>query len=154
MIDHHWSTKVNAYEFQELQKWLDESKDGFIYVSFGSMMKIESFPKEILAEIYTAFAEISPIRVLIKVASPQDLPPGIPKNVMTLTWAPQISILSEYNAQNKNQQFLEPLITRNFRTQKHPSVFGARWLNGSSGSCDTWRPNHWRAAIRRSVTQR
>lgn len=79
---------------QEVQKWLDESKDGCIYFTFGSMVRIETFPKEMMQQIYKSFEKIAPVRVLMKVAKKEDLLPGLPKNVMTQSWFPQKSILS------------------------------------------------------------
>ncbi|KYM98244.1 PREDICTED: UDP-glucuronosyltransferase 1-9-like [Cyphomyrmex costatus] len=81
----------------ELQKWLDESKDGCIYFSFGSMVRIETFSKELLQQIYASFEKIAPVRVLMKVAIKDDLLPGLPKNVMTQSWFPQIAVLKHKN---------------------------------------------------------
>ncbi|XP_011629710.1 UDP-glucuronosyltransferase 1-9-like [Pogonomyrmex barbatus] len=81
----------------EVQKWLDESKDGCIYFTFGSMVRIETFPKEIVQQFYASFEKIAPVRVLMKVAKKEDLLPGLPKNVMTQSWFPQISVLKHKN---------------------------------------------------------
>ncbi|XP_012528301.2 UDP-glucosyltransferase 2 [Monomorium pharaonis] len=81
----------------EIQKWLDESKDGFIYFTFGSMVRIETFPKEMIEQFYAAFEKIAPVRILMKVAKKEDLLPGLPKNVMTHSWFPQISVLKHKN---------------------------------------------------------
>jgi len=81
----------------EVQKWLDESKDGFIYFTFGSMVRIETFPKEMIQQIYASFEKIAPVRVLMKIAKKEDLLPGLPKNVMTQPWFSQISVLKHKN---------------------------------------------------------
>ncbi|XP_025262697.1 UDP-glucuronosyltransferase 1-3-like [Camponotus floridanus] len=81
----------------EVQKWLDESKNGCIYFTFGSMVRIETFPKEITEQFYASFEKIAPVRVLMKVAKKEDLLPGLPKNVMTQSWFPQISVLKHKN---------------------------------------------------------
>ncbi|XP_012215174.1 UDP-glucosyltransferase 2 [Linepithema humile] len=81
----------------EVQKWLDESKDGCIYFTFGSMVRIETFSKELLKTFYTSFEKIAPTRVLIKIAKKEELPPGLPKNVMTQSWFPQITVLKHKN---------------------------------------------------------
>ncbi|XP_020710321.2 UDP-glucosyltransferase 2-like isoform X2 [Athalia rosae] len=80
-----------------VKKWLDENDQGFVYCSFGSMVKIESFPNETVLQIYSAFSKLSPIRVLMKVAVPESLPPGLPKNVLTMSWLPQEEILMHKN---------------------------------------------------------
>ncbi|XP_043467685.1 UDP-glycosyltransferase UGT5-like [Leptopilina heterotoma] len=81
----------------ELQKWLDEAKHGFIYVSFGSMVRLETFPKKTLDIFYSSFKKISPVRVLMKIAKKEELPPGLPANVKTYHWLPQIQILKHKN---------------------------------------------------------
>ncbi|XP_046835901.1 UDP-glucosyltransferase 2-like isoform X2 [Vespa crabro] len=81
----------------ELQKWLDESKDGFVYFSFGSMLKIESFPRKILNIFYKSFERISPVNILMKIPNPKELPPGLPKNVHTSPWIPQLKVLQHPN---------------------------------------------------------
>ena len=57
------------------------------------MVKIESFPTEILKAIYEAFERIAPVRVLMKVAKKEELPPGLPKNVLISSWLPQTRVL-------------------------------------------------------------
>lgn len=80
---------------QKVKKFLDESKDGFVYVSFGSMVRIETFPKADVEAFYATFKKIAPVRVLMKIAVPDELPPGIPSNVLTHTWLPQVKVLSK-----------------------------------------------------------
>ncbi|XP_043682853.1 UDP-glucosyltransferase 2-like isoform X4 [Vespula pensylvanica] len=86
-------TKISS----ELQKWLDESKDDFIYFSFGSMIKIESIPRHILDIFYKSFGKISPVNVLMKITNSEELPPGLPKNVRISSWLPQLKILKHRN---------------------------------------------------------
>ncbi|XP_051165585.1 UDP-glucosyltransferase 2-like [Leptopilina boulardi] len=81
----------------ELQKWLDEAKHGFIYVSFGSMVRLETFPKKTLDIFYSSFKKLSPVRFLMKIAKKEELPPGLPDNVKTYHWLPQIQILKHKN---------------------------------------------------------
>ncbi|KAG7207212.1 hypothetical protein KM043_008890 [Ampulex compressa] len=81
----------------EVQKWLDESKDGCVFFTFGSMVRIETFPEPVVRRFYKAFENIAPVRILMKVAKKEDLLPGLPKNVMTQTWFPQISVLEHPN---------------------------------------------------------
>ncbi|XP_012219186.1 UDP-glycosyltransferase UGT5-like isoform X2 [Linepithema humile] len=80
-----------------LEKWMNESKDGFIYFTFGSMAIIETFPPEFLNILYSSLSKIAPIRVLIKVSNPDKLPPGLPKNIYTSPWMPQIKVLKHPN---------------------------------------------------------
>ncbi|KAL0113955.1 hypothetical protein PUN28_011343 [Cardiocondyla obscurior] len=81
----------------EVKKWLDESTHGCIYFTFGSMVRIETFPKELLQQIYASFEKIAPVRILMKIAKKEELLPGLPKNVMTQSWFPQITVLKHKN---------------------------------------------------------
>lgn len=81
----------------EVKKWLDESKDGCVFFTFGSMVRIETFPEHLVKELYKAFESIAPVRVLMKVAKKEDLLPGLPKNVMTQSWFPQTAVLQHKN---------------------------------------------------------
>ncbi|XP_051153798.1 UDP-glucosyltransferase 2-like [Leptopilina boulardi] len=81
----------------ELKKWMDDSANGVIYFTFGSMYLIESLSENILLEFYEAFSKISPIRVLMKIANENMLPPGLPENVRLFSWLPQIPILKHKN---------------------------------------------------------
>ncbi|EZA51853.1 UDP-glucuronosyltransferase 2B4 [Ooceraea biroi] len=82
---------------QELKKWMDDSKDGFVYFTFGSMVLIETFPRKILDVFYASLGKIAPVRVLMKVPKPKKLPPGLPKNIHTSPWLPQLKVLNHPN---------------------------------------------------------
>ncbi|XP_051166045.1 UDP-glucosyltransferase 2-like isoform X2 [Leptopilina boulardi] len=82
---------------RDLLKWMDESKDGVVYFTMGSMVLIETLPKETLLAFYASFEKLSPIRVLMKIVNPEKLPPGLPKNVLAMKWIPQIPILQHNN---------------------------------------------------------
>ena len=60
------------------------------------MTKIESLPKETLMAFYSSFKNIAPVRVLIKIANKEELPAGLPKNVKTFSWLPQLQVLSTF----------------------------------------------------------
>ncbi|XP_034948011.1 uncharacterized protein [Chelonus insularis] len=79
------------------KKWLDESTDGFIYFTFGSMVMIETFPKSYLDILYKSLGKIAPVRVFMKVPHPELLPPGLPKNIRTFSWMPQLKVLQHKN---------------------------------------------------------
>lgn len=79
------------------QKWMDESTDGFIYFTFGSMMMIESLPPHVIEIFYKSFAKIAPVRIFMKIPRVEMLPPGLPKNVRTFTWISQIKVLKHKN---------------------------------------------------------
>lgn len=79
-----------------MRRWLDDSKDGCIYFSFGSMTRIETFPKHVLDVFYKSFEALKPARVVWKIVKPEILPPGLPSNVLTKSWLQQNEILSSY----------------------------------------------------------
>ncbi|KAL0120583.1 hypothetical protein PUN28_008344 [Cardiocondyla obscurior] len=81
----------------ELKKWLDDSKDGFVYFTFGSMVLIETFPSEFLRVVYASLGKIAPVNVLMKVPNPEKLPHDLPENIYTLPWMPQSKILKHPN---------------------------------------------------------
>ncbi|XP_039308969.1 UDP-glucosyltransferase 2 [Solenopsis invicta] len=81
----------------ELKKWMDDSKDGFIYFTFGSMVTIETFPHEFLRILYASLGKIAPVRVLMKVTAPEKLPPGLPENIHISSWMPQLMVLKHSN---------------------------------------------------------
>lgn len=83
---------------KDLEKWLNDSEDGFVYIAFGSMLKLESFPKETLEALYTSIAKLSPVRVLMKISKPEELPPGLPSNVLIKSWIPQLAVLKHKHA--------------------------------------------------------
>ncbi|KAK0175129.1 hypothetical protein PV327_008908 [Microctonus hyperodae] len=79
------------------KKWLDESTNGFIFFTLGSMVNIETFPEKIIGNIYKSFRKIAPVRVFMKVPQPELLPPGLPKNVRTFKWISQLKVLKHKN---------------------------------------------------------
>ncbi|CAK9814493.1 UDP-glucosyltransferase 2 [Anthophora plagiata] len=81
----------------EVEKWLNESTQGCIYFSFGSMVRIETFPKPVIETFYQAFEKIAPVRVLMKIPKTEDLLPGLPKNVMIQPWFSQVSVFKHKN---------------------------------------------------------
>lgn len=59
------------------------------------MVRIETFPKSVVDAFYGAFESIAPVRVLMKIAKPDELPAGLPSNVITHSWLPQVAVLSK-----------------------------------------------------------
>ena len=57
------------------------------------MVNIETMPDETVEDLYNVFKKISPVRVLMKVANKEKLLPGLPKNVITSSWIPQVPVL-------------------------------------------------------------
>jgi glucuronosyltransferase len=78
--------------FQDLQKFLDEAKDGFIFFSLGSNIRSDSISNEKRKALLDAFSEL-PQRVLWKFES--DNMPGQPPNLRTGKWLPQSDILGQ-----------------------------------------------------------
>ncbi|KAJ8923420.1 hypothetical protein NQ315_001978 [Exocentrus adspersus] len=75
---------------EDLKKFLDGAKDGFIYFSLGSNVKSKELRKESLNSIMQALGEM-PYKVLWKFED--DYLPGKPQNVKLVKWAPQQAVL-------------------------------------------------------------
>ncbi|XP_066990896.2 UDP-glycosyltransferase UGT5 isoform X1 [Anabrus simplex] len=79
---------------EDLDKFLSEAPDGVIYFSFGSLIKCETLPKEKLQAFVDAF-KLLPQRVLWKIDG--SLVKGLPPNVKTSKWLPQLDVLVHPN---------------------------------------------------------
>ncbi|XP_017774665.1 PREDICTED: UDP-glucuronosyltransferase 2B1-like, partial [Nicrophorus vespilloides] len=79
---------------KDLNKFLDDAKEGFIYFSLGSNMKSKDLMESTRLSILKTFAEL-PYKVLWKFES-EDLP-GKPENVKILKWVPQQDVLRHKN---------------------------------------------------------
>lgn len=75
-----------------MKTFLDESSHGVIYFSFGSMLRVESIPREKLQQIIDVLGSLKQ-RVLWKVNATNL--PDLPKNIKTGMWMPQLEILCE-----------------------------------------------------------
>jgi MGT family glycosyltransferase len=78
-----------------IKTFLDEAKDGFILVSFGSVVKY--FPEHVVRILVDAISSIK-LRVLFKINKsviPGDL--QIPENILTQEWIPQKDVLGHKN---------------------------------------------------------
>ncbi|XP_026489750.1 UDP-glucosyltransferase 2-like [Vanessa tameamea] len=82
---------------KELKRLLDNSHEGVIYWSFGSMSRIETIPSKKLAQIFTAISELSQT-VLVRMDR-QLLARNltVPDNVYTMDWIPQYKTLCHPN---------------------------------------------------------
>lgn len=95
-------------------KFIEESPNGVIYFTFGSVVKMSTLPDYIQKAFKEALAQI-PQRVLWKYESEME---DIPKNVMIKKWFPQRDILCKI-LMVKNNFGLE---TGNFVFPVHPKV--------------------------------
>lgn len=97
---------------------MNDSKDGFIYFTFGSMVMIETFPHKFLRVLYVSLGKIAPTRILMKIPNPEKLPPGLPGNIYMSPWMPQIKVLSEYQSVYFNFAYLIYIISRFYQQKK------------------------------------
>jgi glucuronosyltransferase len=77
---------------QDIQRYLDESSDGVIYLSMGSNLRSCNMRNSTKNALLQAFSELK-YRVLWKWES--DSFPGKPSNVKLGKWLPQSDILGE-----------------------------------------------------------
>jgi glucuronosyltransferase len=80
--------------FQDLQKYLDEAKDGVIFFSLGSNLRSDQLGADKIKVLLDAFKQL-PQRILWKWES--DTLPGKPENVKLGKWLPQNDILAHPN---------------------------------------------------------
>ncbi|KAI5645836.1 UDP-glucoronosyl and UDP-glucosyl transferase domain-containing protein [Phthorimaea operculella] len=78
---------------EDLQKLMDDAKNGVIYFSLGSNLKSKDFPEIIKKQLITVFSELKEV-VLWKF---EEQFKNLPKNVHVTKWAPQQSILAHPN---------------------------------------------------------
>lgn len=81
---------------QDIKKWLDDSTNGCIYISFGSMVLFETFPMYLQDAFYTAFQNLPHLRFLIKIKNISDLPTKLPDNVKSFSWISQLQVFSKF----------------------------------------------------------
>ncbi|XP_027847828.2 UDP-glucosyltransferase 2 isoform X1 [Aphis gossypii] len=77
----------------DILKFIEESQNGVIYFSFGTVVALSSLPDHIQNAFKDALAEV-PQRVLLKFEGEMK---DKPKNVMTSKWLPQRDILKHPN---------------------------------------------------------
>ncbi|XP_049831242.1 UDP-glucosyltransferase 2-like isoform X3 [Schistocerca gregaria] len=76
---------------KELQQLFDSSERGVVYFSMGTLLRVDSLPREQLRGILRAFAAL-PQQVLWK--ADRTLLPPLPHNVHTSNWLPQNDVLN------------------------------------------------------------
>lgn len=74
----------------DLKMYLDNSKKGAVFLSFGTNVKASKLPKEKLDILVNTFAE-SPYNVLLKY---EGVLPNQPQNIKTNAWFPQRGVLA------------------------------------------------------------
>ncbi|XP_054287597.1 UDP-glycosyltransferase UGT5-like [Macrosteles quadrilineatus] len=79
---------------QDIQKFMDGAKEGVIYFSFGTVVPLHLFPKEVLEKFTNVFKKMKQ-RVIWKIEL--DNIPNLPNNVMLKKWVPQPGVLAHPN---------------------------------------------------------
>ncbi|XP_018561499.1 UDP-glucuronosyltransferase 2B7-like [Anoplophora glabripennis] len=77
----------------DVKKFLDDAKEGCIYVSFGSNVKSSQLSQRLLKAFIEALADV-PYKVLWKF---ETATVGMPKNIKTAKWLPQQKVLNHPN---------------------------------------------------------
>lgn len=85
------NNKIN-YEFQDIEKFINESEHGVVYFSFGSVTNASTMSAETRKAFCDVFSKL-PQRVLWKWEI--DEMPDKPPNVKIVKWMPQRDILGE-----------------------------------------------------------
>ncbi|XP_060804234.1 UDP-glycosyltransferase UGT5-like [Amyelois transitella] len=76
---------------EDLKKFIEESKHGVIFISFGSMLRASSTPASLIQIIIDTVSEL-PQRIIWKWE--EGTLPGNPKNIYSSKWLPQNDILA------------------------------------------------------------
>jgi len=79
---------------QSLKEWADDAKEGFIYFSLGSALRISDLEPEVLSNITESFRALK-LKVLWKSNTPA--PENTPPNVRMEKWLPQQDVLGHPN---------------------------------------------------------
>nr|WHM27969.1 UDP-glycosyltransferase family 469 member A1 [Frankliniella occidentalis] len=79
---------------KDLQDYLDGAKEGVVYFSMGSNLKVEQMPEEKSKAILGALGALKE-RVLLKWDGPK--PKDLSPNIRTIEWAPQADLLAHPN---------------------------------------------------------
>ena len=89
----HGCQQVNNLFLQDLQRFIDESAEGVIYFSVGSILHSSNVKNATTKAFLAAFSQLKQ-RVLWKWDT--DWLPGQPSNVKLGKWLPQSDILGEF----------------------------------------------------------
>ncbi|XP_072938667.1 UDP-glucosyltransferase 2-like [Epargyreus clarus] len=89
----HLHNKILQPLHPDLEKWVSEAKDGFIILSFGSLIRGSTLPEKRLRTILKVFARL-PQRVVWKWEGNFI---DVPDNVLILKWLPQYDLLRHKN---------------------------------------------------------
>ncbi|XP_034235715.1 UDP-glucuronosyltransferase 3A1-like isoform X2 [Thrips palmi] len=76
-----------------LADWLDEAENGFVLMSFGSVLKGSNLESETIRAFVEAFQELSDVRILWKMEPEVVGKASLPSNVRIEKWMPQSDIL-------------------------------------------------------------
>ncbi|XP_072388406.1 UDP-glycosyltransferase UGT5-like [Diabrotica undecimpunctata] len=79
---------------KDLQQYLDDAKEGVIFVSFGSSVKSVNLPKDKKEVLISSFGKLKQ-KVLWKWEDDESI--GLPPNVKTQKWFPQMDLLAHPN---------------------------------------------------------
>nr|WHM27968.1 UDP-glycosyltransferase family 468 member A4 [Frankliniella occidentalis] len=81
----------------DLRKWMDDSKEGFIFVSFGSIVKGQFIDPAKKRALVDSFAALAPVRVLWKIEPDAVVGEPVAANVKVEAWAPQNDLFGHPN---------------------------------------------------------
>ncbi|ODN03745.1 UDP-glucuronosyltransferase 1-3 [Orchesella cincta] len=77
---------------KDMEKFINEGKEGFIFISFGSVAEFVNFDEEVQREFILALKSFPKLRFIWK--STFDINATLPSNVLVTKWAPQQTLLA------------------------------------------------------------
>lgn len=81
--------------FQNLTQIISSAKDGVIYFSMGTVIRMETFSKNKLKALLESFSKLS--QTVIWQIQTEEFSETVPKNVVLVDWVPQLDVLCHPN---------------------------------------------------------
>ncbi len=81
---------------KDLQDFINKGKDGFIYISFGTVGEFSSLDKKAREEFVKALLQFPNIQFIWKCSKGLGIDIELPQNFMVVKWVPQQDLLGKY----------------------------------------------------------
>lgn len=80
---------------EEIESFIEKGKDGFVYISFGTIAEFANLDKPTRNEFIKGLLQFPNVRYIWK--SGKDIGVDLPENFLVLKWAPQQALLGKEN---------------------------------------------------------
>lgn len=76
-----------------MQNFINEGKEGFAYISFGSFIDFLTFPKKTQQTFINALKQFPNIQFIWKL---NEMPENLPNHILVDSWLPQQDLLCKF----------------------------------------------------------